>query len=331
MLPLRWVASWLFLSAVWRRFVLAPGKHDFQSDAWLGHKINDFLPHANAGFYHGLDYMMRNPEWLNVFTYVFTLTELVLGLLLLVGLFSRATGLLLVSLSIGLMHTAGWLGPTCLDEWQIASLLTTIGAVMTLYGTGSFSADSWLMDRDETLRHHIWWQWVSHPTFDTQSGYFRTIVVGISMALTLYVMGMNQVHHGGVWGSLHNYSKKPDIQLSQLDIESDGSLQFEAFRDKGPEAYGTFIIEIRLTDADGNVIHTFDRQTLKHMEASSIQNEYVNKIRTDEHSLQIPLGARGTLHFELPAQKQLDPSKKYRLVMTEIGGRTYRTTYRPSN
>ena len=331
MLPFRWVASWLFLSAVWRRFVLAPGKHDFQSDAWLGHKINDFLPHANVGFYQGLDYMMRHPEWLNAFTYVFTFTGLVLGILLLLGLVSRATGLLLVSLSVGLMHTAGWLGPTCLDEWQIASLLTTLGAVMTFYGTGSFSADSWLADRDESLRDAVWWQWLAHPTFETRSRSFRKLAVGISVVLTLYVMGMNQVHHGGVWGDLHNYSKKPDIQLGPLEIEPEGRFRFQAFRDKGPEAYGTFVIEVRLETAEGEVVHAFDRRDLKRMEPSSIQNQYVNEIRTDEHSLQIPLGAKGMLHFELPDGERLDPSRTYRLVMTEIGGRTYRTTYRPDD
>jgi thiosulfate dehydrogenase [quinone] large subunit len=329
MLPVRLVASWLFLSAVWRRFVLAPGKHDFQSEAWLGHKINDFLPHANAGFYQALEYMMRNPEWLNAFTYLFTFTELVLGILLLLGLFSRATGLLLVSLSIGLMHTAGWLGPTCLDEWQIASLLVTFGAVMTLYGSGSFSADNWLMKQYSSLRSKIWWQWLSYPTFDTGSRYFRHLVIGSSLVLTVYVMAMNQVHHGGVWGDLHNYSKKPDIQLSELEIDSNGEFEFQAYRDKGPEAYGTFIIGVTLTDASGDTVYKVDRQALQSMSHTAIDNQYVNKIETDEHSLQIPLGAKGTLNFELPGQQRLDPSKTYRVKMTEIGGRTYSTTYQP--
>jgi hypothetical protein len=65
-----------------------------------------------------------------------TLSELALGVMLLLGCLSWLTGLFLVSVSVGLMHTAGWLGPTCLDEWQIASLLVVIGMVLTFFGSG---------------------------------------------------------------------------------------------------------------------------------------------------------------------------------------------------
>lgn len=326
MLPLRLVASWLFLSAVHRRFILAPGKHDFQSETWLGHKINTFYPHANTGFFEGLEYMLRNPELLNIFTYVFTFTELILGLLLLVGVFSRLTGLLLVSLSVGLMHTAGWLGPTCLDEWQIASLLTTIGLVMTFYGTGSYSTDQWLANKYPALANNRWWQWLSYPTLKTHTPLFRKIAIGTAVIVTMYVMVMNQVHHGGLWGNLHNYSKKPDIQLSNLELSQNGDFHFTAFRDKGPEAYGTFVIRVRLENAQGETINTFDRQELAAMPKADIDNAFVNKIGPDEHSLQMPLGAKGTLHFSLPNQQQISADQQYRVTMTEIGGRTYKTS-----
>ncbi len=325
MLPLRLVGSWLFLSAVHRRFILAPDKHNFESESWLGHKINTFYPHANTGFHEGLGWMLRNPEWLNVFTYVFTFTELILGVLLLLGIFSRLTGLLLVSLSVGLMHTAGWLGPTCLDEWQIASLLTTIGLVLTFYGTGSYSTDQWLMNRYPSVANKSWWQWIAFPTFDTKSPLFRKIVIGSTVFITLYVMVMNQVHHGGIWGSLHNYSKKPDIQLNQLQLSNGAQFSLTAYRDKGPEAYGSFITKVQLKNREGDVIHTIGRQELAEMPEANIDNQFVNKIRPDEHSLEIPLGAKGKLTFSLPADQELKANQEYRVTMTEIGGRTFRS------
>lgn len=325
MLPIRLVASWLFLSAVHRRFFLAPAKHEFQSEAWLGHKINTFYPHANTGFHESLEYLLRHPEWLNVFTYVFTFSELILGLLLLFGLFSRFTGLLLAGLSVGLMHTAGWLGPTCLDEWQIASLLTTAGLVLAFYGTGRFSMDHWAVNRYPSLTKQQWWQWLSYPTLDHQGPLFRRLAIGRAILVTLYVIGMNQVHHGGLWGQLHNYSKKPDIQLSNLQLSGSGGLSVTAYRDKGPEAYGTFISQVRLRNEEGETVHTINRQELANMPEADIQNQFVNQIAPDAHSLQIPLGAKGTLDFSLPGKKDLKPDQRYRVTMTEIGGRTYQS------
>ena len=322
-LPLRLVAGWLFLSAVHRRLILAPAKHEFLSEQWLGHKINTFFPHSNGIFHTALEYMVQNPVALDIFTYVFTFSELILGILLILGFVSRFTGVFLAGLSIGLMHTAGWLGPTCLDEWQIASLLTTIGAVMAFYGGGIFSVDNWLMKKYPPLKENKWWRLVAFPDFNTQSPRFRHIAIGLSVALTFYVVIMNQVHHGGVWGNLHNYSKKPGIILSNLNVADKNTFSFTAYRDKGPEAYGTFIFKVTLKDASGDVIHNYDRKYLKNMPEEDITNKHVNKISTDTHSLQIALGARGKLTFDLPDGKTLKPDKNYSVTLTEIGGRSF--------
>lgn len=323
MLPLRLVTAWLFLSAVLRRLILAPGKHEFQTTQWLGHKINTFFPHANEPFRSGLDYLLQNPVSLDVFTYVFTFSELLLGLLLAAGFLSRFTGVFMAGLAIGLMHTAGWLGPTCLDEWQIASLLVTIGGVMALYGGGRFSADAWLMRKRPSLEENTWWKLLAFPSFDTRSPRFRKIAVAIPVILVLYVIATNQVHHGGVWGPLHNYSKKPGITLSEAAIDDNDTFSFTAFRDKGPEAYGSFIVEVTIKNSKGQAIHTFNDEFLKQMPSNAIENVYVNKIHTGENSLVIPLGAKAELTFSVPGPEELRKGKNYTIEMTEIGGRTF--------
>jgi thiosulfate dehydrogenase [quinone] large subunit len=145
------------------------------------------------------------------------------------------------------------------------------------------------------------------------------------VGVTLYVIGMNQVHHGGVWGNLHNYSKKPDIQLSDLQLSKEGDFQFTAYRDKGPEAYGTFVIKVSLVNAKGETVHTFGQDVLANLPQTQIDNEFVNKIQPGEHSLEVPLGARGSLAFSLPDASGLEAGQAYRVTMTEAGGRTYRT------
>jgi hypothetical protein len=151
------------------------------------------------------------------------------------------------------------------------------------------------------------------------------LAIGAAVLVTLYVIGMNQVHHGGVWGNLHNYSKKPDIQLSNPELSQSGDFSVTAYRDKGPEAYGTFVIQVQLKNAEGKTLHTINREELAAMPKADIRNQFVNKIAPDEHSLQIPLGAKGTLAFSLPANLDLTPDQAYQVTMTEIGGRTYRS------
>ena len=100
-LPIRLVCAWLFLAAALRRIVLKPGAHDMDSADWIGHKINTFMPHANGAFHDVLELLSRNPDYMNVFSYVLTYSELLVGVLLALGLLGRLTGLALLSLSVG--------------------------------------------------------------------------------------------------------------------------------------------------------------------------------------------------------------------------------------
>ncbi len=323
MLPLRLVAGWLFFSAFWRRVVLVPEKHIMEAPQWLGHKINTFYPHANGLFKSMLGRFVENPEQMNVFTYVFTVSEWVAGILLIVGFLSRLSGLLLLGLAVGLMHTSGWLGPTCLDEWQIASMLVAIGMVITLYGSGSYSLDSLLNRRNPGLANKRWWQFLTLPLPASNSRFFRKTAYTAAGIVILYVIAMNQVHHGGLWGQLHNYSKKPDIQVMDYKRISDSTLSLQLYRDKGPETYGAFIIQVKMVDNSGHVLHTFDQADLKNISQQQINNAHINKIKAGKHSLVIPLGSKARVKLELPSDIRLKKRTDYRFILTDISGKTF--------
>lgn len=326
MLPFRLITSWLFLSAVWRRLVLAPGKHEFLSEQWLGHKINTFFPHSNGPFHWLLDYLLQNPVHLDIFTYVFTFSELILGLLLAAGIFSRFTGLFLAGIAFGLMHTAGWLGPTCLDEWQIASLLITGGFMMAITGSGRYSADHWFSNRYPQLKSKRWWKLAAVPNHDVSSSKFSGSVIVIAVTLLLYVMGTNQLHHGGVWGKLHNYSKVPGMIVSDVKAINNNTLKFNLYRDKGPEAYGSFVIKIQVYDDNQNLLFSYDQDALKNFNKTHIDNLYVNKVKPGKHSLVVPLGAKADLTLKMPEKVKLEPGWGYHVIVTEIGGKTFRSS-----
>ncbi len=322
-LPLRLVAGWLFFSAFWRRVVLVPEKHIMETPQWLGHKINTFYPHSNGLFKTMLGRFLENPDEMNIFTYVFTYSELLAGLLLVAGFLSRLSGLLLVGLAVGLMHTAGWLGPTCLDEWQISSMLVAIGVVITLFGSGRYSLDSLISQRKPGLNDKRWWQLLTLPMPAANNKLFRNTTYAVSLAVILYVMGMNQVHHGGVWGKLHNYSKIPDIQVMDYQRHNDSTFSLRLYRGKGPETYGSFIIKTEVKNEAGKTLHTFDQSYMKNIGKPHINNTYINEIKPGAHSLVIPLGAKGKVTFHLPDSVRLNPNREYSFVLTDISGRTF--------
>jgi len=322
MLPLRLVVSWLFLSAVLRRLILAPAKHDIDAPQWIGHKINTFFPHANGPFHQMLEYFSRTPDAMNVFTYVFTYSELVLGVLLLLGVFSRLTGVFLISLAVGLMHTAGWLGPTCLDEWQIASLLLVVGVVLTLYGSGGYSLDAFLNRKMTKLSKNRYWQWVTQVDVVSRMKYFHQIAWACTVLTVFYVMGTNQLLHGGVWGKLHNYSTKPNIVISDVELFSD-HLSFTAFRDKGPETYGAFVVAIQLKNRDGKLIQTIDPATSDGWKQVQLENVYINKVTTNANSLVFPLGGKASVTVPL-SPDVLSQIQGGTVELLDVSGKVFR-------
>ena len=323
-LPVRLVAAWLFLAAVWRRLVLAPEKHDMESAAWLGHKINTFFPHSTWPFRDLLDWFLRKPEALNGFLWAFTASEWIVGLLLLLGLATRFAGLALFGMSLGLMHTSGWLGPTCLSEWQTASLLVAAGLVVAFGGGGVFSLDHVIARRCPNLGERSWWRLVAGPVPKNRPERRDLVALSVALLALAYVMGMNQVHHGGLWGPLHNYSKVPDIQVSAPQIDGNGkAVGFTVFRDKGPEAWGTHVLEIRIEDERGRRIHRFGPQSLSALSPERIENVYPNEVATAEFGLVLPLGAKARLNLPLPEGVRLEPETDYRVVLVEAGGKRF--------
>ncbi len=323
LLPIRFVTAWLFLSAVLRRVILVPGKHDIDSSQWMGHKINTFMPQANPPFYDVLEFLCRKPDFMNLFVYAFTYSELFVGVLLLLGLLSRLTGVILLSMGVGLMHTAGWLGPTCLDEWQIASLLVANSLLLILFGSGHYSLDSYLHSKQVRITRSKFWDMCTGFKEPNWSNRFIRFAQASGIIVALYVIAMNQVHHGGVWGKLRNDSTKPNIVIDDLMLSD--TLDFSVYRDKGPETYGDFITEISVVDNKSQE----DVFALSHQEITdsnlAIENIYINKVALRENCLLIPLGAKADISIEL--HQRIEEAGNYVLVLKNIAGTEFRLNF----
>lgn len=67
---------------------------------------------------------------------LFTALEAIFGLFMILGFMTRLSGFVITILSWSIGAAGGWLGPTCVDEWQIAAV-EGAAALMFMF-TGSY-------------------------------------------------------------------------------------------------------------------------------------------------------------------------------------------------
>src|SRR5690606_21125124 len=131
--------------------------------------------------------------------------------------------------------------------------------------------------------------------------------------LTLFT---NQYFHGGVFGTLHNKSVKPKVEIS--NIRQDGSqLTFQLFRVEGADVYGSFLIGIQILDENNQLVKLIGQDELARIPKEKINNHYVSKIKTGKHSIILPLGAKADLTIDLG---EIKIKENYILKLIDISG-----------
>mgnify|MGYP000906740103 CR=1 FL=1 len=304
-LALRLVIGWTYFSAFWRRLVLE-NKLDSDAAGYIGEKFNHFLPNA-LGIKPVIEYLVSNPDELWWAMAVFTIIEAIVGLFIMLGLFTRLMSLGVIFLAMGILLGSGWLGTTCLDEWQIGVLGLAGGFTVLLSGGGRFSLDYLLAKHYRTGN-----------TFRIKdSRLYKVSAIG-ALVILFITLFTNQYFHGGVWGNLHNKSVKPKVEISKAEMKN-GQLSFTVFRVEGADVYGSFLIGITLEDYEGKNVLSLDGKTLSNFPQQNIVNDYVAKVKPGKYSLVLPLGARARLTLKNAALKNI-ASGKYILILTDISG-----------
>ena len=216
-LAIRLVVGWTYFSAFWRRTILAD-KLDPEIAGYIGEKFNHFLPNA-LGIKPIIQYLVEHPDilWLNMV--IFTIIEGIVGLFILFGLFTRLMSVGVFGLAMGILLGSGWIGTTCLDEWQIGVLGIATGFVLFLTGSGKFSLDNYLMSRNYTFTTKKWFAWLGSGTLPIKDSVFPKVVLIGSLAILGMTLMTNQVFHGGLWGTLHSKSVKPKLEITNGQIK----------------------------------------------------------------------------------------------------------------
>lgn len=312
---LRWVAGWTYFSAFWRRLILE-NKLNPDEAGYIGEKFNQFLPNA-LGIKTIIEHLVSNPNSLWWAMVTFTIVEGIVGLLFMFGLFTRLMSIGVFSLAFGILLGSGWLGTTCLDEWQIGVLGVAAGFTVFLSGGGKYALDEYFIGRNKSFTRKKWFVFFGSGLLPVKENSLNKIVLIGAVFIIGLTLFTNQYFHGGVYGKLHNLSVRPHVTISNAHIRNE-ILSFTVFRDEGADVYGSFLISIKLIDEKGNTVFEQTQSQLSTLSSSQIKNDFVAKVKTDKHSLILPLGARATLSFHNGTFSHL--KGKYRLELLDISG-----------
>ena len=311
-LALRWVIGWTYFSAFWRRLIL-DNKLIPEEAGYIGEKFNHFLPNA-LGIKPVIEYLVSNPDALHFSMVIFTIVEAIVGLLLIVGLFTRLMSIGVILLATGILLGSGWLGTTCLDEWQIGILGIAGGFAIFLTGSGKYSVDHYLTRNQFPFTSAKWFGYVGSGVLAIKNlNRFALWVSIFIIGLTLYT---NQYFHGGVWGKLHNKSVKPKVEISTISFDN-STLNFRLFRTEGADVYGSFLIGIQILNASNEVVKSLNQTDLANFPLKDIRNHYVAEIKPGKHSLVLPLGAKADIRISLDNAKTMD---HYTIKLIDISG-----------
>lgn len=316
-LSLRLIVGWTYFSAFWRRLVLE-NKLIPDATGYIGEKFNHFLPNS-IGIKPIIEYLVSTPDLLWWAMVIFTLVEGIVGLLYMLGFFTRLMSIGVFSLAFGILLGSGWLGTTCLDEWQIGILGVSAGFTIFLSGGGKYSLDYLLLPK---LSKNKWLVWLTSGELPLSIKQFSKVAISGAVLLFILTLYTNQVFHNGIWGPLHNKSVKPELEISNAKIQED-ILTFKVYRIEGADVYGSFLIGITLKDENGKTILQKNGEELARFPLTRIKNDYVAKVAPGKHSLIIPLGSKATLTIRSDVFVDL-PKGDYELILTDISGITWK-------
>lgn len=318
-LALRLVVGWTYFSAFWRRLILE-NKLIPDTAGYIGEKFNHFLPNS-IGIRPLIEYLVSTPDVLWWAMVVFTLIEGIVGLLFILGFFTRLMSLGVLGLATGILLGSGWLGTTCLDEWQIGILGIAAGFTIFLSGGGKYSLD-YVFEKKYALNRKIkWLSWFTSGTLPATTQLISRIAIAGAIVISVLTLYTNQEFHNGVWGPLHNKSVKPKIEISNARLNNQ-TLSFDVFRVEGADVYGSFLIGITLKNSSGKTILEKNAEELANFPVQDIHNYYVAKVAPGKHSLIIPLGSKATLTLNDTIIANL-PKGRYEVVLTDISGLTW--------
>ncbi|TKI07808.1 TQO small subunit DoxD [Martelella alba] len=300
LLGLRFAQGFIYWGGGSRRFIYAPAKLDPHAANWMANKFQGAMPGAILGTGYIVDFLLRHFTLLYISIIVFSLIELVAGVFLMFGFFTRLAALGTLGLSAVLMMLYGWQGATCIDEWTMAACNFAMGTALLLGGSSAFSLDARWMRRNPAITHKPWFRWLASGPFPEAA--FRKFSLCLAAVTVVFIVATYNYYRGSVLTPYHAGPTSPSIHhlsISDAGIGDNGNLSFTVYLDGGTPDVPAHIVRIRLLGANGSVLETWSAADLAKLPASAIVNDYAyNKFKPALLSLAAGMGARA--HITLP-------------------------------
>ena len=280
-LGIRLVQGWIFWAGASRRLFydlhsahghLYAVKMNPDAAGYVASKLVHAMP---GSLFPGIiEWVVQSGGFLHFMVWFWTLLELIVGVGLILGIGTRLLALASVGLNVSLMLIFGWMGSTCVDEWTMAAAGFSIGAVLTLTGGGSWSLDHWLAQRFPRLGEHRNFRRLCSGPLTLEGT--RRWAIALGLVSLLFTGGFYQYLHGAVFSplqarvSFHQHS----LALSDAMAKADGSVDFTAYVDAGPDTGKLYLISAELLNAQGKPIEQWEGQRLGSLPKGAVDNRF---------------------------------------------------------
>lgn len=307
-LPSRFVLGWIFWGGGSRRFFYAPEKLDPHATTWLANKLQSAMPGALLGANYVISNLLEHFWLLYGMLIGFSLLELLSGLGIILGCFTRLCSLVTLFLSISLMISFGWQGGSCMDEWTMAVSTFAMSAVLLLSGSPKYSVDSVLLNHRFLQESRILSTMTSKPL---PMQVLKWASLSLTLLTIIFTISTYNYYRGAIYSHYHQGPVSPThfaVALSRGLIQKNGSVSFEIYINAGTSSVPTYIPKIELINSQEQVIQTWSAQSLNQLTATQIKNVYLyNKITTGPYGLIAPESAKALITLPSTIRGSLTP------------------------
>ena len=246
LLSVRFIQGFIYWGGGSRRFIYAPSKLDPHAASWMANKFQSAMPGALLGTDHVISFMLHHFDLLYASLIVFSAAELIAGVFLMAGLFTRAAALVSVGFSIALMLMFGWQGATCIDEWTMAASNLAMGATLILAGGGAFSLDAAWLRRRPALASQAWFRWAAGALpLPLPDRTFRNVALAVFAATAAFNLATYDYYRGSIVTAFHGGPVSPakhHIAVADVRLLPGGAVRFHADLDGAHIGAGRILI-----------------------------------------------------------------------------------------
>jgi thiosulfate dehydrogenase (quinone) len=329
LLSVRFIQGFIYWGGGSRRFIYAPAKLDPSAPSWMANKFQTAMPGALFGTDHLISFMLTHFYLLYAGVILFSAAELIVGAMLMTGLLTRVAALCSMGFSVLLMAMFGWQGATCIDEWTMAARNLAMGASLLLAGSGAYSLDNVLLQRNPAWAGKQWFRWMSGslPLPQTDSG-FRKLALAVFAFVVIFNVGTYNYYRGSVLTPFHGGPVSPTkhhLTLSQAELLPDGSVRFHVYLDAGTPEAPAHVFAAQLLNSEKQPVANWDAAVLSKLPKTNFANDYAyNRFGPGPFGIRATMGAAATVTLPAPASGTVAGAKYIQL--TDVDGRTFSAT-----